>query len=91
MVSHDIWNMKPRRIPARSEMKKIPPRSIAPRMSGLSQPKIVPPARMGSVKLLTPEMVGDWVIDPPRSEKCRSERNRVRPGAMRLMATPAMM
>ena len=83
--------MKPRSIPARSEMKKMPPLSIAPSMSGLSQPNIVPPARTGSVKLLTPEMVGDWVIEPPRSEKCRSDRNRVRPGAMRLMATPAIM
>src|SRR5690606_13165983 len=75
---------------ARSETRNQSFLPIHPNRSGDVQPPILPPARIGRVALPTPGTRGDWVIDHPGISTI-DDRNRVRPGARMLMATPEMM
>ena len=66
---------------------------IHPSGSGVEWPKKSPPERKGTVsEPMWPVIVGDWVIVPsPRPTNSSLDRNRHRPGAMMLMATPDTM
>ena len=66
IVSHDTSAVTPFSIPAASETMNQCFADSQPNKSGLCQPKILPPATMGTVAVgMLPVTVGDCVALPP--------------------------
>ena len=89
-IVHATGLSNPRIAPAMSDTNSQFLLANHPSTSGVFHPKSLPPARSGQRKNpMWPFVCGELAMEPPWPLKNFDERNRVRPGARMLIATPA--